>query len=650
MVNTRCFDRTKPQTPKRSFLVGSFDTETDRFGDERMNANGTVADINEVVKICTFHHETLSGPGKFDNVSDFLEHILCEWDEKLLRKTIWYSHNGEFDWRFVLAHFKDYDDLYEVRAKERAKNTFYELEIINRATDKRVTRFRDSMALFGFGLAQFTKQFAPDFAKPDIGLSFQSFNRKDQSHIDYALNDARSLVEALLNFDKTIYEIFGVHIKGTISATAYAAMKCKLPEGETYWRQSEIVEETLRLSYYGGRVQLNAPLHTPQNNISIFDINSSYPAQMRKGVPKGKAHTTLRFHPNKPGFYLARVSVPDNLVLPPIPFKTKTGIAFPTGSFETYASSIELERIKSLGGSFDVIEGLCFPEGLTFPFNDFIDLCEATRTSYKGTPTETVIKLIQNSVYGKFGTRPEGRQVIISFDNCPPDGYECSIDEATGAEIPFLFFKEEPRDAEYMLPHWAAWITSNARLTIDDGIETAGRSNVRYTDTDSIHTNSEGAARLGASGELIGKRYGQYKLEACVKEEAYHGPKFYTAKTDNGDIDVKAKGIPRGLLREPSENDPKRASKKKASEKIRRELHAGKQIEIDYISPTSLNTFLKTNKISIARTRKSSNAENSVGHIIEDGWFRPRRETITPRKKITFEGFLSNLSKHIRLG
>jgi hypothetical protein len=625
LVNTRCFDRTRPQTARRSFLVGSFDTETDRFGDERKRDDGTVANIKEVVKICTFHHETLDGPGKFDNVSDFLEHILCEWPEKVLRRTIWYSHNAEFDWRFILAHFKEYDDLYEVRAKERAKNTFYELEIISKQTGKRVTRLRDSMALFGFGLAQFTKQFAPELVKQDIGLSYKSFNRKDPAHIEYALNDAKSLVVALLNFDKTIYGLFGVHIKGTISATAYAAMKCKLPEGEVYWRQSQSTEETLRLSYYGGRVQINAPLSVPESNVTTFDINSSYPAQMRKGVPKGKAHSTLKFHDGKPGFYLAEIIVPHDLLLPPIPLKTKTGLAFPTGVFETYCSSIELERIKALGGSFKVIEGLYFPEGLTFPFNDFIDLCEKTRASYKGTPTETVIKLIQNSVYGKFGTKTEGRQVIISFDNCPPDGYECSIDDDTGFEIPYLFFKEEPRDAEYMLPHWAAWITANARLTLDNGIETAGRENVRYVDTDSLHVTPAGAARMIEAHDLIGKVYGQYKLESVAVEEAYHGPKFYTAKTSEGEIHVTAKGIPKGSLREAAKDDPQYKSKKDKSESLKNSLHAGEQIEIDYISPTSLNMFLKTNKISILRKRRSSIAAHSAGHIVENGWFRPRR-------------------------
>ena len=628
MVNTRCFDRTKKQTPRRSFLIGSFDTETDRFGDEKKNANGTVKDIRDVVKICTFHHESLEGPGKFNNVSDFLEHILCEWDEKILRKTIWYSHNGEFDWRFILAHFRDYDDIYEVLAKERAKNTFYELEIISRQTGKRVTRFRDSMAVFNTSLAGFTKQFAPQYAKQDIGLSYKSFDANDKSHIDYALNDALSLVESIKNFDAEVYKVFGVHIKGTFASTAYAAFKCHIPEGETYWRQSATVEETLRKSYYGGRVQLNAPLSIPEKDISIFDINSSYPAQMRKGVPKGKAQSTLKFHPDKPGFYLSRVFIPDDMILPSIPLKTKTGLAFPTGVFQTYASSIELTRIKELGGSFKVIEGLYFPEGLCFPFNELIDLCENMRSQCKGTPTETVVKFIQNSLYGKFGTRPEGRKVVISFDNIPPDGFECSICEETGAEIPFLFFKEEQRDAEYMLPHWAAWITANARLTIDDGIAAAGRASVRYIDTDSLHVTPDGAARLASAGDLIGKKYGQYKLEATVKEEAYHGPKFYTSKSTGGEIDVKAKGIPRGLLRDPAKSDPDAELKKSRAEKIKTDLHLGIMVEVSYVSPTSLKTFLHTNKISIDRKRRSSNAENSAGHLIEGGWFRPRRETM----------------------
>ena len=69
-----------------------------------------------------------------------------------------------------------------------------------------ITRFRDSYAVFNSTLKQFTDSFAPEFAKQDIGLSSGTiFNPRNPLHRDYAKNDVIGLVNALLNYDRTVH-------------------------------------------------------------------------------------------------------------------------------------------------------------------------------------------------------------------------------------------------------------------------------------------------------------------------------------------------------------------------------------------------------------------------------------------------------------
>lgn len=596
------FQKAQREKEKRSFKIAAFDTETpgEHWG--------------QTAVFCTYCHEDDMEVKEFTDLADFVKVVLDPSNRKQMASTVIYAHNAGFDLRFIVPLLTKYRDEIVVEPRERMTNNIYELVITDKTTGKRITRFRDSMALYPKKLEEFSSLFAPQYKKQNIKKEDGTFrfDVNNPVHREYARNDALCLVVSLKAFDDLVYEKYGIHIKGTISSTAFQAMLRFLPDDETYWRHCRTAEQWLRKGYYGGRVQANDFVIFRSSDPKVttytysFDINSSYPAQMRKGVPKGKGVFTSQYEHGFPGIYDAVVTVPD-IPFPPIPRKDKDGtLSFPIGTFNTRVTSMELERLIELGGYFKVIEGFYFPEGLCFPFGDFVYVCEKLRTEFKRTATEEVVKLIQNSVYGKFGTRPEGRRVSIDLTDSPTGNLVFDND---GDPIPYLRFEDEVRDANYMMPHWAAWITANARLAIDHIIETAGRDNAKYTDTDSVKCNLEGYDNVMSSG-IVGSAYGQVKEEAIVKDFVVHGPKMYSGYVQDNegkwDPHIKIKAIPH----------------KDAIAHFDMIRDGGLE-PIEFDRPTSLMTFLKTGKLARNIKRKPTDPNNVMGHRIINGRWAP---------------------------
>lgn len=589
--------RQSPMKEQRNFLIGAIDTET-------YNLNGRLL-------IAQSYHEKWADACVHKDAKDLLSHIFAQ-PRDILKNTVWFAHNAEYDWRYLLDVFELWKGQYQFIPCERAAGKFYEIRVVS-CTEKTakgrpllITRFRDSMALYPRSLRDFTTQFAPEFVKQDIGLGRKVvFDPLNPAHIEYAKMDVRGLVAAIQGFDAKLYEIFSVHMKGTTAATGYQALLRCLPEGERYYRQPRIIEDFMRSGYYGGLVQLNAPAGGELPQVRTFDRNSSYPAAMRLGVPKGKGRWTRTLRAGFPGFYRVTAHVPHDAIMPIIPFRGPNGqLAWPTGTFPTIITTLEIEHGEKMGCTFEVESGYYFPEGMCYPFQEFVDKCEALRNQYKGTPAETVVKLIQNSVYGRFGMRVEGRECCISFDGVP-EGYEPLMDEDTGRLIDRVYYRAVERDSEYMLPHFAAWITANARIALDEDTNAAGRANVRYRDTDSISVEGDPA---GATGR-VGTAYGALKDEGVKLSVAYHAPKCYTYRDRNGVWHATYKGIPKQCL----------------DEKTILALHRGEHVEVIYNSTTSCQTYIRTGRLEIRRTRSPTNPDAIYGHRIDNGWFRPRR-------------------------
>jgi hypothetical protein len=210
---------------------------------------------------------------------------------------------------------------------------------------------------------------------------------------------------------------------------------------------------------------------------------------------------------------------------------------------------------------------------------------------------------MQNAVYGRFGMKPEGRESVISYDGMP-DGFMADVDEESGEISDVLFSKLTIRSTNYMLPHYAAWITANARIELDKDTEALGRGLCRYRDTDSASIEA-----CEITTDRVGTKYGMLKDEGLKQDAMYFGPKNYNwFDPKKNKLDGRMKGIP---------------EKHKTPEFLAR-VRDGEDCGVDYLSVCGMLTNIKTGKFSVDRKRSVSKPENVYGHDIVDGWFRPK--------------------------
>ncbi|MGH7237136.1 MAG: DNA polymerase, partial [Candidatus Saccharimonadales bacterium] len=310
----------------------------------------------------------------------------------------WYAHNAQYDWRYLIPAIRrtktptvylsrTATDIYSIRLNPDSETP---------------CNMVDSMAMWPGSLASMLDTFCPEL--PKLKIDVTKFDRKDPEHIAYSKRDAEGLVTAMIRFDQTMLEAYGEHIQLTTAGTSMKAWRRTIPDGTQYSPPLKY-EEFIRQSYFGGYV-------IPHNiaaweNCKTYDINSSYPASMRDyEYPNGAATETRKFNEDCLGIYECEVKTPEDCTVPLLgkkEMRNKTDVTnWPRGNFKTVATSPEIKFARDHGYEVKVIRGIFF-ESVCRPFVDFVKMSQKTRIQNKGTPLEAVCKLMQNSLYGKFG-------------------------------------------------------------------------------------------------------------------------------------------------------------------------------------------------------------------------------------------------------
>lgn len=447
------------------------------------------------------------------------------------KPVIWYSHFAQYDWRYFMSYFLEQE--YELEIGMRTDTDIYEIRIENAEGDTVI--LRDSYALWNSPLAKLATTFCPELPKLDIDVG--SFNPENPDHIAYAKRDVEILLVGLPRLFDMIGEHFGVVAGATTAGTALKAWQRTLEMNEIY-NASDYgpQEEFIRQAYYGGLVFLtDTNIHY---GAVTYDVNSSYPSVMYDyGVPYGRAFKTDDYLCGKMGIYRCRVRAPDNLIVPILPARNHRGaMRWYKGEFDTCVTNVELIFAAKHGYEIlEIYEGICFEETV-FPFNPMIDLCKMLREGYPKTAIEAVAKLIQNSLYGKFGARRERLRMMNVSAMDEEDFIGATPYDAEGN----WYTKSELDDTMRCLPEWAVFITAHARLKLLSTIYAIGPEHVLYGDTDSI------TVKAGHSDYVdSGSKYGQWKLEKEWAEFRAIAPKVYTGILTNGKRLGAAKGLPR---------------------------------------------------------------------------------------------------------
>lgn len=499
-------------------LFASWDVETEGLGGELLFITAHIFGNTYEFK----------GPGMMGR---FIE-LAIEFSNPV----IWYAHFADYDFRYLVPELIELG--YDVKLGMRTDTDIYQVTV--KGPNGKII-FRDSYAMFPGTLADLAKSFCPEI--PKLQIDIENFNPDDATHREYARRDVEILALALPRFDSMMRRHFDVGLGHTTAGTAVKAWELTL--GFEYFKASIYNERELfiRQGYYGGLVFLTTTEHlksTDGNPVcETFDVNSSYPSVMCDyGVPSGRCISTRDYKSGLMGIYRVRVKAPENLIVPILPSRNERGhMQWRRGTFETVCTSSELIFAANHGYKIlEVFEGIAW-ESVAFPFNEFIEKCKTIRREFKGKPEELLAKLMQNSLYGKFGTRRDRLKIFHPETDADMIGAEPL------ENLEYFWMKKETDETMRCLPEWAVFITAHARLKILHAVYSVGVENALYGDTDSI------TVRAGKSDSIdVGLEYGQFKREKGWLEFRAIAPKVYAGITENGRRKGAAKGLPKKAM------------------------------------------------------------------------------------------------------
>jgi len=447
---------------------------------------------------------------------------------------VWYAHNAQYDWRYILPQLLA---RYDCQFLNRTDNDIFAIRCMIRGGDGDHIDLRDSAALWAGNLKSLIATFAPHLPKLELDFNKVTFDIHNPAHRAYAMRDAEGLMHAMIGYRKVFADLFGCHLGYTSAGSAMKAWRKTIEK--PFYCLSRGLEEKLREAYYGGLVFMTD--NNPHNNCQTFDINSSYPASMLDfGVPYGRPVITKRLTFDKPGFWHVTVEAPDPLLIPILPTHDAQGVTvWPSGTFITKVASCELELALKHGYKIHAVHnGILFPE-IIKPFDKIIGHCKHLReTNDKESPLSITAKLMQNSLYGKFASKFERKEIFYA----DPYNEDCADYELL--EGLDLYTKIVDDQQTLRMVHWSAWITAQSRVRLLTAAYTGGAAHVLYGDTDSLTVTKD----FNTSKISIGSDYGQFKLEKTWALFRAHAPKVYAGVLSNGECVGKAKGLPRKIM------------------------------------------------------------------------------------------------------
>jgi hypothetical protein len=375
-----------------------------------------------------------------------------------------YAHNlSGFDGILLLNHLLDYENSTTAKPmlfNNKLISIGFEIKDPNDKSIKPKTRtivFKDSLLMLPMALRNLCSAFNVKTVKTnfpfnlsDINYSgeFPSFDSwtgltqsqyeeiqnehgnkpwsfKDES-IKYCKIDCLALYEVLCQFNDLVYSEFSLNIHNplTLPALAMKIYKAHYMSKNTIYQMLGNVEKDIRESYTGGAVDVyitNNTYNTSDEKLYYYDVNSLYPTvmstmEMPIGKPIAFEGDIRSVDPEAFGFFYCEITSPYYIEHPILQRRIKTKDGTRTiaglGTWEGWIFSGEMDNAVNYGYSFNIIRGYKFAKKNIF--KGYVEKLYKLRLEYSsGTPMNLVAKLLMNSLYGKFGMKPENACIDI---------------------------------------------------------------------------------------------------------------------------------------------------------------------------------------------------------------------------------------------
>lgn len=509
-------------------------------------------------------------PGSYQKKVFFDKDEMAEFlTRRSFRGYKWYSHNGgKYDLISLFGNYLERDDFSVVLNKGR----FIQAKLKLSGNNGNIYFF-DSLNLFPSKLQKIGKELGLPKMKIPQTLIKGTNTEITAEQIEYCFNDSFIVLKAVEHFQDFVFENFGTSIGSTIAQTAQRIYLTHFTDHNLYVSG---YDKFFRNSYYGGRVEVLSHRGIP-TYAYYYDFNSLYPSVMNEieypdpehlEYSRGNRLSILEYE----GVSYVDVEVP-KMFYPPLPYRANR-LIFPVGSWSGWYNHNELRMALKYGVKIRIKKSI-YSKKTVNPFKDYVKTLYRYRQHAKetGHTAESLyLKLLLNSLYGKFGQQVEHREYGFIFDEHdegwvfePYQKRDIGIWKKLESDG-----KIKKEDAKNSILTYASYTTSGARVKLYETIQhfvVSKGYDILYTDTDSIITTNPYIPYSKKLGDLDLEKQGIFTIYA---------PKAYEYIGDDGTHEIKLKGI--------SQPDEIKDTYKKVRivgvvEALRRKLKAGDPIE-----------------------------------------------------------------------
>lgn len=424
--------------------------------------------------------------------NEMFERLDYKCKEKNIQKIQVFAHNG--------ARF---DNLY----MKSATNMKIIQSIIDGTTNKSIECrttdicyiFKDTYPFVLSSLKNALKTFKCVTQKLDFeiaGFTLQQYQNTTEwrKYLEY---DVKGLAELVIKYEEGLKD-YGESITTCLGSSSLA---WKILRKTCIWSDSLYIPKTpslikfMRESCYGGRV-LHWKKHfqaDKTDKMISLDYNSLYPsAMMRFPYPVGECSLienpeTFDIFNTQARHYIIEAEIDAGNIRYPIhPYRDeKNNLIYKSNLFSGVYNDVDIKEMVRDGYQIKKIKrGVYWNQSVKI-FSHLIEKLYEKRKIYKANndSREYMIKIILNSMYGKF------LEVITtsSVYNEPNLGVKIiSAKMLKNKQIEYITELDNPivRKPTYI----AGYILAYARKLMNEYIDTIGRENIWYQDTDSIYT------------------------------------------------------------------------------------------------------------------------------------------------------------------
>lgn len=445
-----------------------------------------------------------------------------------------YAHNGgNFDHLFVLRWLL----TFKPEAQIEFVPTQSSVLLMTVRIGKRQYEFRDSMRLMPASLDSIAKTLLGEGKLENIDYDKL---HEDPRRYEYLQRDCLQLYSCIRVWRQTVETRLAGACGLTVAATAIETLRRGYLQ-KTLLQTTPDVEALVREGYYGGRTEVfnKGGTFTKDKPLRCYDVNSMYPWAMSQRLPTTLLTVSERFlNLHCAGFVECTVDTANcdkqARQYPVLPLRHEGKLMFPLGRFRGVWSTIELKMASDHGYRiFSVGRGAYFKTESVFEkyVTELYKLRDKKRSDYDETLSK-IAKLLLNATYGKFGTNREREKIWIR-----PNLQDIIDKEMTPLQGPLnlpVYVEKVECDAEYILPHLAAWITALGRVRLLNYIYQCKES-VYYCDTDSVYTTS-----VLPSSAALGEMKEEYN---DIVQAGFIAPKVYRLVHSSGKETTRVKGF-----------------------------------------------------------------------------------------------------------